>query len=324
MARTPKNQDNQEAKETKVKEMSDEQKEQLRELNEQVANQAINNRYDFMLLFDVENGNPNGDPDLGNAPRLDPETGIGLVTDICIKRKVRNYVETVKDSDPHYNIYVKQGIALETQQRKAYNEYNLPVNDKKKTGNQLYDRQLTMFMCDNFFDIRTFGAVMTTTANCGQVRGPVQMNFAKSIDRIVPQEITITRVTVTKESDLSKPAEMGKKQIVPYGLYRIEGYISANIAKQTGFSEEDLALFWEALINMFEIDHAAARGKMCSRDLFVFKHDSELGNCPAHKLFDLIKVEKKDKNSIPRSYKDYEITVDEQAIPQNVEYIKKL
>lgn len=246
---------------------------------------VIKNRYDFVVLFDVENGNPNGDPDAGNMPRVDMESGYGIVTDVCLKRKIRNYVEMSKDEEPGYQIYIKDNIPLNRSDAKAF-EY-LKIDEKeikslKKTDPQL-DIKIRDFMCHNFFDIRTFGAVMTTfvkaNLNCGQIRGPVQLGFARSIDPILPQEITITRVAITTESDAErKGTEMGRKYVVPYGLYRVEGYVSANLARKvTGFSEDDLELLWQAILNMFENDHAAARGKMAVRKLIIFKHDSELG-----------------------------------------------
>lgn len=230
----------------------------------------IKNRYEFVILFDVENGNPNGDPDAGNMPRVDPETGLGIVTDVCLKRKIRNYVETVKEDSSGYRIYVKDGVPLNRSDAEAYTALEIDektVKEKKKSDPDL-DRNIRDWMCANFYDIRTFGAVMTTfvkaALNCGQVRGPVQLGFARSVEPIVPQEVTITRVAITTEADAEKKGtEMGRKYIVPYGLYRCEGYISANLArKTTGFSEEDLSLLWEAILNMFEHDHSAARGKM--------------------------------------------------------------
>ena len=287
---------------------------------------AIKNRYEFVIFFDVENGNPNGDPDAGNMPRIDPETGYGLVTDVCLKRKIRNYVETVKENESGYRIYIKDKIPLNRSDAEAYEYLGVnpeKIKDEKKKDPDL-DIKIRNFMCENFFDIRTFGAVMTTfvkgALNCGQVRGPVQLSFARSVDPILPQEITITRVAIAKEDDAEKKAtEMGRKYIVPYGLYRAEGYISANLArKTTGFSEEDLSLLWQAIINMFEHDHSAARGKMAVRELIVFKHDSELGNAPAYKLFDLVDARKKDGVEIPRAYSDYTVTVDETGVPEGV------
>jgi len=290
----------------------------------------IQNRYDFVILFDVENGNPNGDPDAGNMPRIDPETGLGIVTDVCLKRKIRNYVETVKEDAPGYKIYIKENIPLNTSDKTAYTELNIDekkVKEAKKADPEL-DEKIRDFMCREFYDIRTFGAVMTTfvkaALNCGQVRGPVQLGFARSVDPIVPQEVTITRIAITTESDAEKKStEMGRKHIVPYGLYRAEGYVSANLArKATGFSDEDLALLWDAIINMFEHDHSAARGKMAVRELIVFKHDSELGNAPSYKLFDLIKAVRKDISSPPRKYEDYLVEVQEDMLPEGVSIIR--
>ena len=287
----------------------------------------IKNRYEFVILFDVENGNPNGDPDAGNMPRVDPETGLGIVTDVCLKRKIRNFVEAVKEDEPGYKIYIKENIPLNTSDKKAY--VALGVDEKKvkeaKKNDPDLDVKVRDWMCQNFFDIRTFGAVMTTfvkdALNCGQVRGPVQLGFARSVEPISQQEMTITRVAITtEEAAAEKNTEMGRKYIVPYGLYRAEGFISANLArKTTGFSEEDLALLWQAIINMFELDHSAARGKMAVRELIVFKHDSEFGNAPAHKLFDLVKITRKDTGGMPaRAYSDYKVCVDEAALPVGV------
>ena len=290
--------------------------------------ETISNRYEFVILFDVENGNPNGDPDAGNMPRIDPETGYGLVTDVCLKRKIRNYIETCKEDEPGYRIYIKDGVPLNRSDAEACQALGVEAGEKslkaaKKKDDQL-DRKLRDWMCGNFYDIRTFGAVMTTfvkgALNCGQVRGPVQLGFARSIDPIFPQEVTITRVAITTEADAeNKGTEIGRKYIVPYGLYRCEGYVSANLArKTTGFSEEDLDLLWQAIINMFDNDHSAARGKMSVRELIVFKHDSELGNAPSYKLFDLIKVERKPEVTASRSYSDYIVTVDENSVPAGV------
>ena len=289
--------------------------------------EVIKNRHEFVILFDIENGNPNGDPDAGNMPRIDPETGYGLITDVCLKRKIRNYVETVKEDEPGYSIYIKEDVPLNRSDNKAF-EY-LGVNEKTvkelKKKDPDADLKIRDFMCRNFYDIRTFGAVMTTfvkaSLNCGQVRGPVQLGFARSIDPIVSQEVTITRVAITTEKDAeNKSTEMGRKNIVPYALYRVEGYISANLARKvTGFSEDDLELLWEAIINMFENDHSAARGKMAVRELIVFKHSKELGDCPAYKLFDSVEVKRKDDVVYPRKYQDYIVQVHEEDIPDTVE-----
>ena len=286
----------------------------------------IKNRYEFVVLFDVENGNPNGDPDAGNMPRVDPETGYGLVTDVCLKRKIRNYVEMAKEDADHYHIYIKDGVPLNSSDKEACAYVGADPDKLKeaKKKDEHLDEKIRDFMCSNFYDIRTFGAVMTTftkgALNCGQVRGPVQLGFARSIDPILPQEVTITRVAITTEADAEKKnTEMGRKYIVPYGLYRAEGYVSANLArKTTGFSEEDLELLWTAILNMFENDHSAARGKMAVRELIVFKHNCEFGCAPAHKLFDLVKVEHKDGVTAPRSYGDYTVSVDETHLPSGV------
>ena len=289
---------------------------------------VISNRYEFVVFFDVENGNPNGDPDAGNMPRIDPETGYGLITDVCLKRKIRNYVETVKEGEPGYRIYIKDGVPLNRSDNEACEYVGVePDKDKLKEAkkkDENLDGKIRNFMCENFFDIRTFGAVMTTfvkgALNCGQVRGPVQLGFARSVDPIVPQEVTITRVAITTEADAEKKGtEMGRKYIVPYGLYRVEGYISANLArKTTGFSEDDLELLWQAILNMFELDRSAARGKMAVRQLIVFRHDSELGNAPAWKLFELVKAEKNPGVVAPRAYSDYTLSVDEENLPAGV------
>ena len=278
--------------------------------------EAIHNRYDFVILFDVENGNPNGDPDAGNMPRIDPETGCGLVTDVCLKRKIRNYVETAKEDASGYRIYIKDQVPLQRSDAEALAYLGVQGDLKAaKKDDPALDGKIRDFMCRNFYDIRTFGAVMTTfvkgALNCGQVRGPVQLSFARSVDPILPQEVTITRVAITTEADAEKKGtEMGRKYIVPYGLYRAEGYVSANLArKTTGFSEEDLELLWQAILNMFENDHSAARGKMAVRELIVFRHDSELGNAPAYKLFDAVQVTRKEGVTVPRCYRDYTVTV---------------
>lgn len=293
--------------------------------------EIIKNRYDFVLYFDVENGNPNGDPDAGNMPRIDPETGFGIVTDVCLKRKIRNYVEVVKEGEPGYDIYITRGTTLNASDSRAFIELGIDPKDiaKLKKGDPELDVKVRDFMCKTFFDIRTFGAVMTTfvknNLNCGQVRGPVQLTFSRSVDPVVQQEVSITRVAITTEEDAKKKSnEMGNKYVVPYGLYRCEGYVSANLArKTTGFTEDDLQLLWESLINMFEVDHSAARGKMAVRSLIVFKHDSELGNTPSWKLFESVETKKKEGVIAPRSIKDYEnITIDESQIPDDVEVLR--
>lgn len=281
--------------------------------------EIIKNRYEFVFFYDVENGNPNGDPDAGNMPRTDPETSFGLVTDVCLKRKIRNYVELAKGSETGFNIYVQEKAVLNRQNQRAYEALGIKPEAKKLPKNEEDARKITEWMCHNFFDVRTFGAVMTTEVNSGQVRGPVQINFSKSLTPVTPLEISITRMAVTNEKDLEKERTMGRKHIVPYGLYRVEGYISAKLAEKTGFSESDLELLKQALVNMFDHDHSAARGKMNSRKLYFFKHDTALGNAPSHILFDLVNVQQKDSESTPRAFTDFEIAVDRQAVPAGVE-----
>ncbi len=285
--------------------------------------EPIKNRYEFTVIFDVENGNPNGDPDAGNMPRIDPETSAGLVTDVCLKRKIRNFVEIFKEDEPYYNILVKPDKALNTKFTEAYEAIGEKTGQKGKNPEAV--RAARDYICQNYFDVRTFGAVMSTGNDpCGIVRGPVQISFAKSVDPIFTQDITITRQARTTEDKRDTgETEMGRKSIVPYGLYRAEGYVSAMLAQKiTKFSEEDLELLWKAIINMFEHDRSAARGKMCVRKLYVFKHDSLLGNAPANVLFDKIVIGKKDGVEVPRSFNDYEITVDKN-MPEGVELQEK-
>lgn len=285
---------------------------------------AIKNRYEFVVLFDVENGNPNGDPDAGNMPRVDPETSLGIVTDVCLKRKIRNFVELCKEDDPCFNILIKADKSLNSKFTDAYKALGLELGQKGKKTDDAADARA--YMCKNYFDVRTFGAVMSTGDNqCGVVRGPVQINFARSIDPVYAQDITITRQAKTTEDRREKgETEMGKKGIVPYGLYRAEGYVSAMIAqKVTGFDDNDLELLWTSIINMFEHDRSAARGKMCVRKLYVFRHATALGNAPASVLFEKIKVSRKDKNAVPRRFEDYEITVCGN-IPEGIELIEKM
>ena len=274
----------------------------------------LKNRIDFVYIFDVQDGNPNGDPDAGNLPRVDAETGTGLVTDVCLKRKVRNFVQTAKGQANGYDIFIKEKAVLNTLIDKAHDDSEVKVaNDKTEAAR--------MFMCKNYYDIRTFGAVMSTGKNAGQVRGAIQLTFARSVDTIATAEHTITRMAVATEKEAEKQGgdnrTMGRKATVPYGLYVCHGFISANLAKQTGFSEEDLALFWDALKNMFDVDRSAARGLMSAQKLIVFKHDSVLGNAPANKLFDLVKVEKV-CDGAPRSFSDYTVTIDKAGLPVNV------
>lgn len=293
----------------------------------------IKNRYDFVLYFDVENGNPNGDPDAGNMPRVDVETGHGLVTDVCLKRKIRNYIEAAYEGKPGYEIYIKDGVPLNRSDARACSDLGIDVADikKAKAKDPDLDVKLRDAMCKIFFDVRTFGAVMTTfvknNLNCGQVRGPVQLTFARSVDPVAQQEVTITRVVATTEEKAeSTNTEMGRKYIIPYALYRCEGFVSANLARRvTGFSEEDLEVFWEAITNMFELDRSAARGNMSVRALVVFKHSSELGNAAAHTLFDAVHVQKNEGVEYPRSFADYgDVVVDTKAIPEGIEVIRKV
>ena len=309
---------------------------------------ALNHRYDFVYLFDVNNGNPNGDPDAGNLPRLDPETNQGLVTDVCLKRKVRNFVELAKGDESGYAIYVQEGAVLNEQHRKAYRVVR-PEDEKVETRKSLSPKDdeemdaLRGFMCNNFFDVRTFGAVMSTGINCGQVRGPVQMTFARSIEPIVPLEMSITRMAATNEQEKKEREKasgenegdertehrtMGRKHIVPYGLYRAHGFISAKLAERTGFSPDDLDVLWNALTQMFEHDHSAARGEMVARQLIAFKHASALGNAPAHRLFERVSVKRTEANGsegiLPpaRSFADYRVELDLDDMPANVEAIE--
>lgn len=280
----------------------------------------LNNRYEFVMLFDVENGNPNGDPDAGNTPRIDPETGLGYVTDVCLKRKIRNFVELTKEGEAGYNILIKPDRFLNAKFAEAYAQENIP--HKSKNPDDI--RKARDFMCKNYFDVRAFGAVMSTgDSPCGIVRGPVQINFARSISPVNIQDITITRQAKTTEDRMDKgETEMGRKSFIPYGLYRAEGYVSASLAnKVTDLDENDLELLWSAIINMFEDDHSAARGKMCMRKLYVFKHENVLGCCPSHLLFDKITIDP--LTAVPRSFKDYKITVDRE-MPTGVELLEKL
>ena len=274
----------------------------------------INNRIDFIYIFDVQDGNPNGDPDAGNLPRIDAETGMGLVTDVCLKRKVRNYVQVAKGLSEGYDIFIKEKAILNSEIDKAHDDEEVKKAKDKTAAARL-------FMCKNYYDIRTFGAVMSTGKNAGQVRGPIQFTFARSVDTIATAEHSITRMAVATENEAEKQngdnRTMGRKATVPYGLYVCHGFISASLAKQTGFSEEDLQLFFEALKNMFDVDRSAARGLMSAQKLIVFRHDSILGNAPANKLFDLVKIEKNTDNP-PRAFGDYTVTIDKNAIPTGV------
>lgn len=277
----------------------------------------IKNRIDFVYMFDVKDGNPNGDPDAGNLPRVDAEIGMGLVTDVCLKRKVRNYVQVAKELVDGYDIFIKEKAILNDSIDASHKDES--VKAKIKFGDKT--EAARMVMCRNYYDVRTFGAVMSTGKNAGQVRGPIQLTFARSVDPITVTEHSITRMAVATKQEAEKQdggnRTMGRKSTVPYGLYICHGFISANLAQQTGFSEEDLSLFWEALKNMFDVDRSAARGLMSAQKLIVFKHDSGLGNAPANKLFDLVKVEKV-CDGAPRSFTDYSVTIDKERVPSNV------
>lgn len=295
--------------------------------------EVIRNRYDFVAFYDVHNGTPNGDPDAGNMPRIDPETSIGLVTGECIRRKIRNYVDMMKAGDSNYRIYIKQDATLNAKDNEAFKQFGIEdaANDKKlkakladakKKGTEV-DKLVRDYMCSHFFDIRTFGAVVTTATkgalNCGQIKGPVQIDMSESIDPVVPREITITRMAITTEKDAeNKKNEMGSKFIVPYGLYRMEGHISANEAARTGFTEDDLELLWNAILNMFEEDHSSQRGEMALRKLIIFKHDSLYGNARAYKLFDLVTAKRKEGVTVARKYSDYNVEIDTAGIPEGV------
>ena len=315
---------------------------------------ALTNRYDFVLLFDVTRGNPNGDPDAGNLPRLDPETNHGLVSDVSLKRKIRNYVEFAREGQDGFHIYVQEGAILNDQHRKAYvalrpGDNKVTKDAKLNPKDDVEALKLKDFMCANFFDVRTFGAVMSTGVNCGQVRGPVQVTFAQSIEPIVPVEISITRMAATNEAEKKQKAEgddsndrtdnrtMGRKHIVPYGLYRAHGFISAKLSERTGFGEADLDLLFEALGSMFEHDHSAARGEMSSRKLIIFKHDCALGKAPAHALFDRVSIGRNVEGEIravddrglgnlapARKFADYTISIDRTDLPPGIEIIERL
>lgn len=299
----------------------------------------ITNRYDFMLVFDVKDGNPNGDPDAGNLPRIDAQTGHGLVTDVCLKRKVRNYVQLTKSEEPGYDIFVKEKAILNQLIGKSYSDLEIdltkPPADEKdgkkrnKEGQGQGDevQSARKKMCADYYDIRVFGAVMSTGANAGQVRGPVQMTFARSVDPVVTLEHSITRMAVATEAEAEKQSgdnrTMGRKNTVPYGVYVSYGFVSPALAAQTGFSAEDLELLWKALADMFEHDRSAARGMMSTQKLVVFKHSTALGNAHAHKLFDTVKIAKKDSVEVPRDFSDYEVLIDKSTVPEGVEIIVK-
>jgi CRISPR-associated protein Csd2 len=323
-----------------------------------MSNEIIKNRYDFVYVFDVKDGNPNGDPDAANLPRIDAETGQGIVTDVCLKRKVRNYVQLIKEAEPPYDIFVKEKSILNQAIEKAFiivgltekkqKEYDKELKDLKsklkeeedetkieelkrkiaEIKEKMNNEKARKYMCQNYYDIRAFGAVLSTGMNAGQVRGPIQLTFARSVDQILSLEHSITRMAVATEKESEEQNgenhTFGRKSIVPYGLYVAHGFISANFAKQTGFSEEDLELFWKALINMFENDRSAARGLMSARKLYVFKHANELGNAPANKLFELIKIKKKDENKPARNFSDYEININSDSVPSEINLTERI
>jgi CRISPR-associated protein Csd2 len=286
--------------------------------------ELIKNRYDFALLFDVTDGNPNGDPDAGNLPRVDAETGMGLVTDVCLKRKVRNFVQMVKNAEKPFDIFIKEKAILNDLIDESHEQKE--VQSKEKSGDKT--QAARNWMCANYYDVRTFGAVMSTGKNAGQVRGPIQFTFGRSVEPVVALEHSITRMAVATKAEAEKQGgdnrTMGRKFTIPYGLYFSKGFISAHLAAQTGFNDDDLILFWEALKNMFDHDHSAARGMMSTRKLIVFKHSTALGSAPAHQLFDVIKIEKKDSSKPARSFNDYSVSLDKSSIPQGVELIEML
>lgn len=277
----------------------------------------LKNRIDFVYIFDVQDGNPNGDPDAGNLPRVDTETGQGLVTDVCLKRKVRNYIDAAKKGASGYDIFIQEAAVLDNRVEEVYKE---PEIESKKGAEQKEEAKRAL--CNRYFDIRTFGAVIATKDKQGQVRGPIQFTFARSVDPVVSHTHAITRMAVTKEADKDKERTIGRKSTVPYGLYVAHGFISANLAKQTGFDEDDLNLFWDALRNMYDIDRSAARGLMSARKIIAFIHSSELGNAPAHALFDLVSIKKKSSIAIPREFRDYDVVIDTASLPDGVEVVE--
>jgi CRISPR-associated protein Csd2 len=292
---------------------------------------TLQHRYDFVLVFDVRDGNPNGDPDAGNLPRLDAESGHGLVTDVSLKRKVRNFVGLTKAGTPRFDIYVKEKAVLNQIHEKAYVAIGAEEDlkeDKKRKGKGATVDTAKQWMCTNFYDVRTFGAVMSTGINCGQVRGPVQLTFARSVDPIVAQEHSITRMAVATEAAAEKQQgdnrTMGRKHTVPYGVYIAHGFVSSFLAKQTGFDGDDLELLWQALEHMFEHDRSAARGEMATRGLYVFEHASELGNAHAHDLFDRITIKREAGVDAPRSFSDYTVSINETGLPNDVKLIKRV
>lgn len=286
----------------------------------------MNHRYDFVYLFDCKDGNPNGDPDAANSPRIDPQDMHGLVSDVCLKRKVRNFALLAKQCAPGYDIFVQQGAVLNRKIADAHASLSHDVDAKKKPASRDQVRDARAEMCKRYYDVRTFGAVMSTGANAGQVRGPVQVSFSRSVDPILPLDVSITRMAVTDEKEADAPNQtMGRKSLIPYGLYRCHGFISAHLARETGFSEEgDLDLFWQALIQMFDHDRSAARGTMAPQKLTVFKHASALGNAPAHKLFERVTVRRNDESKPARDFSDYSLSIARDALPTGIEIIEML
>lgn len=285
----------------------------------------MNNRYDFLFIFDCQDANPNGDPDAGNLPRIDVETGQGLVTDVCLKRKIRNFVALTANGAAGKRIYFTDGSVLNDLQQQAHDAVGIPAAESKSPKNGKKDKA-TEWMCENYFDVRTFGAVMSTEINCGQVRGPVQLSFARSIDPIVSSEHAITRSSVTNKKDVEKERTMGRKFTIPYGLYKAQGFVNPFLAAQTGFNDDDLQLLFQSLENAFQFDQSAARpaGSMNPRALIVFKHDNQLGKAPSHKLFETVTLKLKDGIEVPRSFADYELKIDESAIPEGVTLIRRI
>ena len=285
----------------------------------------LTNRHDILVLFEVTNGNPNGDPDSGNMPRVDPSTGRGLVSDVCLKRKIRNFALLAKSGQPPFDIFVQQGSVLNDKILDGHKAAGNDVDGKKKTADRKQVQSARAEMCKRFFDVRTFGAVMSTGSNAGQVRGPVQISFSRSIDPILPLDLSITRMAVTEAKEADAPNQtMGRKNLIPYGLYRCHGFISAHLANETGFSDDDLALFWQALTQMFDHDRSAARGTMSPQKLVVFKHQSKLGDAPAHKLFERVTVQRKSGVAVARAFSDYDVTVNKSDLPAGIEVLEPL
>jgi CRISPR-associated protein Csd2 len=285
----------------------------------------MNHRYDFVYLFDCKDGNPNGDPDAANSPRIDPQDMHGLVSDVCLKRKIRNFALLAKNGQSPFDIFVQQGSVLNDKILDGHKAAGNDVDGKKKTADRRQVQSARAEMCKRFYDVRTFGAVMSTGANAGQVRGPVQLSFSRSIDPILPLDLSITRMAVTEAKEADAPNQtMGRKNLIPYGLYRCHGFISAHLANETGFSDDDLALFWQSLSQMFDHDRSASRGTMSPQKLVVFKHQSTLGNAPAHKLFERVTAKRKGGVSVARNFSDYEVVVDKSGLPAGIEVLELL